>query len=222
MRYGVIRGWADPLVQWIVWGLVKNRSKGTIMEMTLELAFNHVEPSDEIKALVREKVDHLTRFFDGIISCHVHIRAPNQSQQTGGLYDVTVKVRIPGKDLVVHHHQNDQPEREQLKVAVRDAFDAMQRQLKNASHKLQGDVKHHDGPLQGKIVEIRHDKGYGQIMATNNQLIYFHENSVIDGTFGDLKEGAPVELVVQTDESEIGPQASTVRPIGVMQYDPGR
>ena len=192
------------------------------MEMPLELAFKHVEPTDEIKALVQEKVDHLDRIYDGIISCHVHIRAPNQSQQSGDLYEVTVEVRIPGKDLVVHRHQNDQPEREHLKVAIRDAFDAMQRQLKSASRKLQGDVKHHDGPLQGKIVEIRHDEGYGQIMATDNRLIYFHENSVVDGTFADLKQGAPVELVVQTDESEIGPQASTVRPIGAMQYDPGQ
>jgi ribosome-associated translation inhibitor RaiA len=192
------------------------------METPLELVFKHVEPTDEIKALVHEKVDHLDRIFDGITSCHVYIRAPHQSQQTGNLYEVTIEVRIPGKELVVNRHQDDKPERAHLKVAVRDAFDAMQRELKGAVRKLQGDVKHHDGPLQGKIVQIRHDEGFGQIMATDNRLIYFHENSVVDGSFADLKQGTPVELVVQTDESEIGPQASTVRPISPMQYDPGQ
>jgi len=33
------------------------------------------------------------------------------------------------------------------------------RDTTSAARKMQGDVKHHDGPLQGKIVEIRHDKG---------------------------------------------------------------
>ncbi|SEP27831.1 'Cold-shock' DNA-binding domain-containing protein, partial [Salinihabitans flavidus] len=86
----------------------------------------------------------------------------------------------------------------------------------------QRDVKHHDAPLQGKIVEIRHDQGYGQIIATDNRLIYFHENSVVDGKFADLAQGDPVEMVVQSKESAIGPQASTVRPISGLEYDPGQ
>lgn len=191
------------------------------METPLELAFKHIEPTEEIKALVRDKADQLDQFFDGITSCHVYVSAPHQSQQKGNLYEVTIEVRIPGDELVVRRHQNDDPEREHLKVAIRDAFDAMQRELKGASDKLQRDVKHHEGPLQGKVVEIHHDEGYGQIMANDHRLIYFHRNSVVDGDFAELKQGAPVELVVKDDESDIGPQASTVRPIGSMEYDPG-
>ncbi|GGD27896.1 HPF/RaiA family ribosome-associated protein [Sinisalibacter lacisalsi] len=190
------------------------------METPLELSFQHVEPTEEIKDLVREKVDQLDGIYDGITSCHVYIRAPHQSQRTGDLYEVTIEVRIPGKELVVNRHRHDQPEREHLKVAIRDAFDAMQRDLKSASRKLQGDVKQIDGPLQGKVVEIRYDEGFGQIMATDHRLIYFHENSVADGGFKDLKQGDTVELAVNTDDSAIGPQASSVRPIGSMKYDP--
>ncbi|WP_372609570.1 HPF/RaiA family ribosome-associated protein [Aquicoccus sp.] len=192
------------------------------MQTPIEIAFKHVEPTDEIKALISEKAARLEKFHDGITSCHVYIRAPHQNQKTGNLYEVTIEVRVPGQELVVRRHQDDKPERAHLNVAIRDAFDAMQQELKSAARKMQGDVKHHDGPLQGKIVEIRHDQGYGQIIATDNRLIYFHENSVVDGDFADLAQGDPVEMVVQTEESAIGPQASTVRPIGGLEYDPGQ
>jgi hypothetical protein len=49
-----------------------------------------------------------------------------------------------------------------------------------------------------------------------------HENRVVDGAFADLKEGTAVEMVLQADESEICPQAITVRPIGSIECDPGR
>jgi len=192
------------------------------MQTPIEIAFKHVEPSEEIKELISEKAARLETFHDGITSCHVYVRAPHQSQKTGNLYEVTIEVRIPGHELVVRRDQNDQPEREHLKVAIRDAFDAMQEELKSAARKQQGQIKHHDGLLQGKIVEIRHDEGYGQIIATDNRLIYFHENSVVDGDFADLAQGDPVEMVVQVKESAIGPQASTVRRIGGLEYDPGR
>ncbi|MCZ0813051.1 MAG: HPF/RaiA family ribosome-associated protein [Pseudomonadota bacterium] len=192
------------------------------MQTPIEIAFKHVEPTDELKALISEKAARLDKFHDGITSCHVYIRAPHQSQKTGNLYEITIEVRVPGQELAVRRHQDDQPERAHLKAAIRDAFSAMEQELKSAARKLQGDVKHHAGLLQGKIVEIRHDQGYGQIIASDNRLIYFHENSVVDGDFGDLAQGDPVEMVVQTEESAIGPQASTVRPIGGMEYDPGR
>lgn len=190
------------------------------MQTPLELAFQNVQPSDHIKALVAEKAEHLETFFDGITSCHVYIRAPHQSQRKGNLYEVTIEVRVPGDELVVRHNQKDDARHEHLKVAVRDAFAAMAQELKRWKQKVSGDVKAHEGMLQGKIVEINHDEGYGQIATTDHRLVYFSRNSVVDGDFEALEPRDAVELVVQTDESAIGPQASTVRRIGDLAYDP--
>jgi ribosome-associated translation inhibitor RaiA/cold shock CspA family protein len=190
------------------------------MQTPIELSFKHVEPSEEIKKLVYSKAEHLEKFFDGITSCHVYIRAPHKSQRTGNLYTVTIEVRVPGTELVVRHDQNDVNEHQHLAVAIRDAFSAMAIELKRWKNQIGGEVKTHDGPLQGKIAEINHDEDYGQIIATDNRLIYFHRNSVVDGDFDDLQQRDTVELVVQTGESPIGPQASTVRPIGSMEFDP--
>ncbi|SDC01947.1 HPF/RaiA family ribosome-associated protein [Ruegeria marina] len=190
------------------------------MQTPIELSFQHVEPSEEIKALVHEKAEQLEKFSDRITSCHVYIRAPHKSQRKGNLYEVTIEVRVPGNELVVRHDQNDVAEHEHLRVAVRDAFAAMAIELKRWKNQIEGNVKTHDGMLQGKIVEIRHDEGFGQIITTDNRMIYFHRNSVVDGSFDELQPRDTVELVVQTGESPIGPQASTVRRIGTMEFVP--
>ncbi len=190
------------------------------MQTPLEISFKQVEPSDDIKALVAEKARHLEKFYDKIISCRVYIRAPHKGQRTGNLFEVIIEVAVPGDELVARCHQTDVPQHQHLPVAVRHAFDAMEVELKRWKAQIRGDVKAHDGPLQGKVVEIHHDRDFGQIMATDNRLIYFHRNSVIDGSFDELEPRDAVELVVQTDESEIGPQASTVRRIGALAFDP--
>ena len=190
------------------------------MQIPLELSFQHIEPDDEIKAYVRERVDYLGQLFDGITSCQVYIALPQHSKQTGHTYDITIEVRVPGKDLVVSDRKGNRPERQHLRIALRDAFAIVERDLKIYRQKMRGEVKTLDGMLQGKIVEIRHEKDFGQIQATDRRVIYFHRNSVIDGSFDTLKVGDTVELVARHHDSEIGPQASTVRQISPLKYQP--
>ncbi|WP_397543977.1 ribosome hibernation-promoting factor, HPF/YfiA family [Roseovarius salis] len=191
------------------------------MKVPLEFAARDMEIQDALRDLVEDRVAQLERLYGGITSCRVHVSAPHNRHRRGNLFEVTLEVHVPGRDLVTKVHKHDAPEHEHLAVAVRDAFSAMERKLRAWKQKARGDVKHHDGPLQGRIAEIHHDEGYGQIIATDHRLIYFHRNSVVDGSFDALRPRDPVELVVQTDESDIGPQASTVRPIGGLDFDPG-
>lgn len=191
------------------------------MQTPIEVAFRHVDPTDEIKALIHEKADHLETYFDGITSCHVYVRAPHHSQRKGNLFEVTVELRVPGTELVVRNDMGDVAEHEHLRVAIRDAFAAMTTELKRWKAQIRDEVKTTDGgPLQGKVVEIRHDEDFGQIIATDQRLVYFHRNSVVDGSFDALQPRDPVELVVQTGESPVGPQASTVRRIGGLEFNP--
>ncbi len=190
------------------------------MQIPLEISFQHVDSDDEIKTYVRERVDYLGQLFDGITSCQVYIAAPQNRQKLGHLYDITIKVRVPGKELVASDRKNDVPQHQHLRIALRDSFAIIERDLKIYKQKMRGEVKVLDGMLQGKIAEIRHDKDFGQIQATDRRLIYFHRNSVVEGDFDTLKVGDTVELVARHDESEVGPQASTVRPISSLRYQP--
>ncbi|MDX1779884.1 MAG: HPF/RaiA family ribosome-associated protein [Thalassovita sp.] len=190
------------------------------MDTPLELTFTNMDGTPELEALVREKAARLEKFVDHINSCHVYVKTSHRRHRTGNLYGAHINVRLPGSELFVSSEKGDEPAHEHPEVAIRDAFHAMERELKEWKDRIKGEVKLHEGPLQGKIVEINHDEGYGQIIATDHRLIYFHRNSVVGGAFDDLKPRDAVELVVQTEESEIGPQASTVRPIGPMKYSP--
>jgi ribosome-associated translation inhibitor RaiA/cold shock CspA family protein len=185
----------------------------TTMQTPLQLSFKNVEHSERAEAQIRERVDRLEQMHGGLISCHVYVEAPHKHHRQGNLYEVRIEAHVPGADFAVSNKPGDMNAHEDLNVAIRDAFDAMDRQLKRRRRKITGEVKTHEGPLQGRIAEIDHEKGFGQIIAVDGQLVYFHENSVLDGAFRNLKQRDPVELVVQAEESELGPQASTVRPI---------
>lgn len=190
------------------------------MQIPLELSFQHVEPDDEAKEYVRQRVDYLGQLFDGITSCSVHIAVPQNRQKQGHLYDITIEVRVPGKELVVSNRKNDAVQHQHLQIALRDSFAIIERDLKIYKQKVRGEVKVLEGMLQGKIAEIRHEKGFGQILATDHRLIYFHRNSVLDGKFDTMRVGDTVELVARHDDSEVGPQASTVRAINPLRYKP--
>lgn len=190
------------------------------MQTPLELTFRNMEHTDEVEELVRERARRLDGIFGRITSCHVYVTAPHQRHKTGNRYEVHIELRVPGGELVVNNKPGTFPAHEHVRVAVRDAFKAMEDRLKDWAQKNRDEVKVHEGALQGRIAEINHAEGYGQILATDNRLIYFHRNAVVDGRFEELKRQDPVELVVRADESEIGPQASTVRAIGPMEYDP--
>ncbi len=177
-----------------------------------------MERTDALEAEVRARAARLEQFFSGITSCHVFVSEAHRRKRKGNLYEVRVEVRVPGAELAVNNKPGDVNAHEDVRVAIRDSFDAMERRLKRRKRQTNIKPRGRAAPLQGRIAEIHHDRGFGQIAATDQRLVYFHRNSVVDGNFADLQIGAPVELVVQTGESAQGPQASTVRPIGPMKF----
>jgi cold shock CspA family protein len=79
--------------------------------------------------------------------------------------------------------------------------------------RLDGRVKHHEPPqLRGRIVRFVAGEPYGFIETSDVQEVYFHQNSVVDGTFDELKVGDEVRLSVA--EGAKGLQATTVHRIG--------
>src|SRR5690606_27547475 len=159
---------------------------------------------------VHARVERLEQFVDEITSCHVFIGASHRRQRKGNLYEVRIEVRVPGTELAVNNKPGDVNAHEDVNVAIRDAFTAMERQLKKWKRRIRKQPKAREAPLQGRIAEIDHAEGLGQIATTDGRLIYFHRNSVVEGGFPSLKVDDPVELVVRYGDSEQGPHASTV------------
>jgi cold shock CspA family protein/ribosome-associated translation inhibitor RaiA len=188
------------------------------MDTPLELSFHNTAHSEFLEQRIRERVARLHKRFAHINSCRIAVEAPHRNNARALGFRVRLEVRVPEKELVVSRDPGDEGERFDPSIVVRDAFDAMERQLERYSGKLRGEVKTHAAPMQGRVLRLFPD--YGFIAATDGREIYFHRNAVINGGFEDLTEGSTVELALVDGESEKGPQATSVRPIGPMRFTP--
>ncbi len=185
------------------------------MDAPLEIAWHNVDNSEPLEARIRERVEKMHRYFSHINSVHVAVDMPHRSQGGAKAYHVRIEVRVPGDELVVSHDPGATGAHYDPYITVRDAFDAMDRQLEAFSQKIRGDVKTLDGPPQGRVV--RKFAEYGFIEMTDGQEIWFNPAAVVSGSFDELKVGDGVELTVAEGEGAMGPQASMVRPIGRME-----
>jgi cold shock CspA family protein len=96
-------------------------------------------------------------------------------------------------------------------VAIRNSFDAIERQLKAGRDRRRGEVKSHEAPPHGRIVRMFPDHGF---ISTADGEIYFHRNAVADGGFENLEVGDDVRFALAPDDGAAGPQASTVHVLG--------
>ena len=121
------------------------------MQLPLQVTFRDMAPSPAVEARVREKAQKLDRFSDHIMSCRVVIEIPHKHHHKGNLYRVRVLITVPEGELVADRSKPDHHESEDVYVAIRDAFKAVQRQLEDRVRVRRGKVKTHEAPPQGLI-----------------------------------------------------------------------
>lgn len=187
------------------------------MDSPLEIAFLNTESSAALEAKIRERAEKLHRYFKHINSVHVVVDMPHRSQHNRLAYHVTVEVRVPGKEIAVSRDPGAGDHFDPY-LAVRDAFDAMDRRLESFSQTVRGDVKTLEGLPQGRIRRLLPD--YGFIETTDGQDIYFHRHAVLNEGFDDLEVDQTVELsIIEGADNGMGPQATMVRAIGQLQMN---
>ena len=115
------------------------------MQPPLQITFHNMEPSPLLAACVRERAAKLDRFFGHITTCHVAIDAPHRHHHKGKLYTVRINLTVPGGELAVRHAKPADPAHEDPELAIRDAFDAIRRELEDYARRRRQDVKTHTG-----------------------------------------------------------------------------
>ncbi|WP_455235090.1 HPF/RaiA family ribosome-associated protein [Thiogranum longum] len=178
------------------------------MKLPLEIVFRNLEPSDAVEAKVRERAEKLENFCKDIMRCEVVIEAHHKHHHQGNLYHVRIDLTVPEAELVASRDPAEHQAHEDVYVAIRDAFDAMRRQLEDYTRRRRGKVKTHEAAPHGRIAELLPELDYGTIKASDGRMIYFHRNSVIDADFDRLEVGDAVHFAEEMGEK--GPQASTV------------
>jgi cold shock CspA family protein/ribosome-associated translation inhibitor RaiA len=183
------------------------------MQTPIEIAFQHCEPSKEIRAEIAKQAKRLERFSDRITSCHVMVAGPQTRHRQGDLFKIDVRIAMPEHhDVIVTRTHGDAPEREHPLVAVREAFDAAVRQIEDAARDMRGQVKEPMAESHGRVTKFLAGEDCGFIETAEGREVYFHRNAVLGGAFDSLSVGSEVRFVEEAGVK--GAQASTVRLIG--------
>lgn len=178
--------------------------------MLIEISYRDVPKTDEMDDLIRTKADKLLRFCEDIVSCRVAVERRQQRQKLGNPHRVRIEVTLPpGKSLVVTKDPGEAAPHEPVITTVRDAFKAMERQVKEANSRRRGEVKAHEEPV-ALVARLFPSEGYGFLITNEGREIYFHRNSVAQGdSFHEMAVGTEVRFTETMGND--GPQASTVR-----------
>lgn len=114
------------------------------MAVVAETLFRNMEPSDAIKDKVTERMAWLERLTDRITHLRVIVEAPHRNHHKGKIYHIKINIGLPGRpDLIVSHEPEANHAHEDVYVAIRDAFDAARRQLRETSDVQHGKIKTH-------------------------------------------------------------------------------
>lgn len=180
------------------------------MQLQPSISFVGIDPSPAVEDVIRERVERLERFSDRITSCSVVVEAPHRHGHQGKIYHVHVDITLPGTEIVAGRDPERNHAHEDVYVAIRDSFNAAQRQLEDVVRKMSG---HRDKPhpphLSGTVVRIMPEDGYGFIEAADGTELYFGRESVTsDAAWRDLSAGCRVRFTAR--DGEKGPYATAV------------
>lgn len=163
---------------------------------SIQVTIRDMPSSQALESHIRKKAEKLDHFYHRIQRCRIVIDVPQKHKHQGRLFRVRIDLFVPGKELVVNHKLD-----EDVYVAIRDAFQAVLRQLENYARKRRGDVKRHDAVNFGYVKRLFVEEGYGFIQSAEGEEHYFSVTNVTHPEFSKLQVGDVVHfLSVQAND----------------------
>jgi len=161
--------------------------------LSVQVTIRDVPFSSALETHIHKRAEKLNRFCDRISSCRVAVGFSQKHKHQGKLYNVRINIAVPGKKFVVTRKFD-----QDIYVALRDAFDAIARQLEEHSRKQHGRVKTHNDVMHGHVARMIPGEGYGFIEGVDGNEYYFSITNVSYPNFGQLSIGDAVEYIAET------------------------
>ncbi len=196
------------------------------MLLPVQVTFRNIEDHSGLDDYVQKEAAKLERFYSRISSCRVIVERP-QRAASSKVYHVRITLGVPNEELAVKHApslhgtlqdmQTQKSRREAKSVLVHkdpkqtihEAFQQMGRQLQDYARRQDGAVKAKQAMQVAVVTEILPQEGHGFLETEDGRAVYFHQASVLDGHFPQLRVGTKVHF--HEEMGEKGPQASTVK-----------
>jgi cold shock CspA family protein/ribosome-associated translation inhibitor RaiA len=183
------------------------------MQTPVEIDFQGMSANPTIRAAIAEHVAELEERFGRVTACRIVLKGPGGHHQTGGLYEVNIRLSLPeGREVNIGRTAQADERHSDLTFALNDAFKRARRRLQDKVRRLQGQVKHHEAQPIGKVLRLDPVGEFGFLEAGDGHEVYFHRASVLDDGFSRLAVGSRVMYAEEMGEK--GPQASTVKLLG--------
>ncbi len=161
--------------------------------LPIQITVRDLPSSPALEDHLRKKAQKLNQFYQRINSCRIVITIPQKHKHQGKLYCVRIDLTVPGKEIAVNRKLD-----EDIYVAIRDAFSAVQRKLENFARKQRGDVKTHENQMRGTVERVFTDEGYGFIKGNDDNEYYFSAANVNYSDFSQVKVGDVVLFISVT------------------------
>ena len=118
------------------------------MTNDFQIVFHNIDQSTSISDAVNKRISKLHRFCDRILAARVVLDSPHNNHHKGKVYSVGLEIHTPSKEVRVNQEQHDNHAHENLYVAIRDAFNAAERQLKAIDKKHRVERNHEFSELE--------------------------------------------------------------------------
>ena len=183
------------------------------MQTPVEIEYQDMVASPAVEEMVADHVNKLEQRYGRITACRIIVKGPGNRHQTGGLYEINIRLALPdGREVNTGRTPKADERHSDLPFAINDAFKRARRRLQDHARRMQGVIKSHEGQPIGTVVRIDPAGEFGFLRSSDGEEIYFHRNSVLDGEFSGLTIGSRVMF---SDEiGEKGRQATTVKVLG--------
>lgn len=99
------------------------------MQVPLQITFRNLPHSGAIASRINQQFAKLQRYCDRIINCQVVVEIPHQHHFKGNSYHIRINLTLPGDKLVINRDSSNNFN-ENAYIAIRDAFDAARRKIK--------------------------------------------------------------------------------------------
>ena len=111
------------------------------MTNDIQIVFHSIDQTDALTEAVAKRIDKLERYCDQITNGRVVLDSPHNHHHKGKVYSVSIEIHTPQIEVRVNQDQHDKQSHEDLYVAIRDAFNVAERQLRSV------DKKHRATPI---------------------------------------------------------------------------
>jgi ribosomal subunit interface protein len=99
------------------------------MRIPVDVHFRDMSPSPAIESHIRQRIEALGRIDSTALGCHVTVEPGDHRRRHGTIHRFTIRLVVPGDEIVVSREPGANAAHEDPYVAMRDACDALERQL---------------------------------------------------------------------------------------------